>query len=119
MGRLAGQLVRIRLEEDIEVVAQVPDGRKALDAIKTRRPDICLLDIEMPALNKPSALDCDQIASLRDVWDGRRAARLRGGRIRLLSYGQKTSPARIITPLSNRTGSRPARTDPAPAGTTQ
>lgn len=41
----------IQLEEDIEVVAQVPDGRQALDAIQTRRPDICLLDIEMPVLN--------------------------------------------------------------------
>mgnify|MGYP002620128920 FL=1 len=41
----------IQLEEDIEVVAQVPDGRQALDAIQTHRPDICLLDIEMPVLN--------------------------------------------------------------------
>ena len=41
----------IRLEEDIEVAAQVTDGRKALDAIRTLKPDICLLDIEMPGLS--------------------------------------------------------------------
>jgi len=41
----------IRLEEDIKVAAQVTDGRKALDAIRTLKPDICLLDIEMPGLS--------------------------------------------------------------------
>mgnify|MGYP001315081338 FL=1 len=40
----------LQLEDDIEVVAQVPDGGKALEAIRTLRPDICLLDIEMPGL---------------------------------------------------------------------
>jgi len=40
----------IQLEDDIEVVAQVPDGNKALEAIRALRPDICLLDIEMPGL---------------------------------------------------------------------
>jgi two-component system response regulator DesR len=41
----------IRLEDDIEVVAQAADGRKALEAIRTHRPDICLIDIEMPGMN--------------------------------------------------------------------
>ena len=40
----------IQLEDDIEVVAQVSDGNKALEAIRALRPDICLLDIEMPGL---------------------------------------------------------------------
>ena len=40
----------LQLEDDIEVVAQVPDGGKALEAIRNLRPDICLLDIEMPGL---------------------------------------------------------------------
>lgn len=41
----------IQLEGDIEVAAQVSDGRQALDAIRTLQPDICLLDIEMPGLS--------------------------------------------------------------------
>lgn len=41
----------IQLEGDIEVAAQVPDGEKALEAIRTLRPDISLLDIEMPVLS--------------------------------------------------------------------
>mgnify|MGYP001178292660 CR=1 FL=1 len=41
----------IRLEDDIEVVAQAADGRKALEAIRAHRPDICLIDIEMPGMN--------------------------------------------------------------------
>lgn len=41
----------LQLEDDIDVVAQVPDGSQALEAIRTLRPDICLLDIEMPGLS--------------------------------------------------------------------
>lgn len=48
LGALASLL---QLEEDIEVVAQVADGAKALQAIKTCQPDICMLDIEMPVLS--------------------------------------------------------------------
>lgn len=41
----------LQLEGDIEVVAQVADGQKALEAVRTHQPDICLLDIEMPRLS--------------------------------------------------------------------
>ncbi len=36
------------LEDDIEVVAQVGRGDEVLDAARAARPDIALLDIEMP-----------------------------------------------------------------------
>lgn len=36
------------LEDDMEVVGQAKDGDEALQLAKTLRPDICLLDIEMP-----------------------------------------------------------------------
>jgi two-component system response regulator DesR len=38
----------LQLEDDIEVAAQVSDGKEALRAIETHRPDLCVLDIEMP-----------------------------------------------------------------------
>ncbi|EFU39670.1 two component transcriptional regulator, LuxR family protein [Paenibacillus vortex V453] len=41
----------LRFEDDIEVVAEVPDGEQAWEAIRHHQPDICLLDIEMPGIN--------------------------------------------------------------------
>ncbi|MEZ5225227.1 MAG: response regulator transcription factor [Acidimicrobiales bacterium] len=35
----------------IEVVAQVANGREAVDTARRLRPDVCLLDIRMPELN--------------------------------------------------------------------
>jgi two-component system response regulator DesR len=38
----------LSLEEDIEVVAQVSGGHEVLEATRSARPDVALLDIEMP-----------------------------------------------------------------------
>lgn len=35
-------------EEDMEVVGEAENGKEALYLIQTKKPDICLLDIEMP-----------------------------------------------------------------------
>ena len=37
--------------EGIEVVAEVGDGREALNLVRTHRPDVVLMDIAMPGLN--------------------------------------------------------------------
>jgi two-component system response regulator DesR len=47
-GALASLL---RLEEDIEVVAEVDRGDRVLAAAGETRPDVALLDIEMPGLD--------------------------------------------------------------------
>lgn len=39
------------LETDLEVVAQVGSGTEVLDAVREHRPDVALLDIEMPRLD--------------------------------------------------------------------
>lgn len=39
------------LEEDLLIVAQAATGEEALQAIRTHRPDIAVLDIEMPGLD--------------------------------------------------------------------
>lgn len=39
------------LEEDLQVVGQAGDGQEALKQIEALRPDVCLLDIEMPLLS--------------------------------------------------------------------
>lgn len=44
--------------DDIEVVAESPDGQRALHDIRTLRPDVALLDIEMPVM---SGLDAAKV----------------------------------------------------------
>lgn len=39
------------LEPDLEVVAEVERGDQVVDAARETRPDVCLLDIEMPGLD--------------------------------------------------------------------
>lgn len=38
-------------QPDMEVVAEVPDGRQAVDAARRLQPDIALLDVRMPVLD--------------------------------------------------------------------
>jgi two-component system response regulator DesR len=51
-GALASLLA---LEDDIEVVAEVERGDAVLDTARAQRPDVALLDIEMPGLDGISA----------------------------------------------------------------
>lgn len=41
----------LRLEEDIDVVAECADGLQAVALAEKLQPDICLLDLEMPGLD--------------------------------------------------------------------
>ena len=45
----------LALEPDFEVVAEVGSGDAVLDAVRTHRPDVALLDVEMPGLDGISA----------------------------------------------------------------
>ena len=47
----AGLAALLELEPDISVVAQVGNGREAVDAVAAQNIDVALLDIEMPVLN--------------------------------------------------------------------
>ena len=50
---LATQGLRLRLEahDDVEVVATAANGREAIRAIKTHKPDLVFLDIQMPGFD--------------------------------------------------------------------
>lgn len=51
-GLLRRSLVELlRLEADLTVVSEVPDGQQALAEAMVVRPDVLLMDIEMPRLN--------------------------------------------------------------------
>lgn len=41
----------LRLEGDLDVVAECPDGESAIATAVELRPDVCLLDLEMPGLD--------------------------------------------------------------------
>ncbi|MFV0432918.1 MAG: response regulator transcription factor [Leucobacter sp.] len=38
----------LRLEDDIDVIAECADGEEAVAEATSLRPDVCLLDLEMP-----------------------------------------------------------------------
>ncbi len=50
---LATQGLRLRLEahDDVEVIATANNGREAIRAIKTNKPDLVFLDIQMPGFD--------------------------------------------------------------------
>ncbi|MCE7004911.1 response regulator transcription factor [Kibdelosporangium philippinense] len=47
----AGFRMILETQDDIEVVADVPDGREAVAKARELRPDVCLLDIRMPGID--------------------------------------------------------------------
>jgi two-component system response regulator DesR len=59
----------LELEQDFEVVASVGRGDEAVDAARDGRPDVALLDIEMPGLDglAAAAVIAAQIPSCRVV----------------------------------------------------
>ena len=49
---LRGALVSImELEEDLHIVGEAADGKEAWNLIEKEKPDVCILDIEMPHLS--------------------------------------------------------------------
>ena len=47
----AGFRMILETQDDIEVVADVPDGISAVQRARELRPDVCLLDIRMPGMD--------------------------------------------------------------------
>ena len=54
---LAGLTSIIDMEDDMLVIAQATDGRKAVDLWRKHRPSVTLLDLRMPLLDGVGAID--------------------------------------------------------------
>ena len=48
-GMLLGAMKSLlSLEEDMEVVGLAKNGEEAIELVKSLKPDVCIMDIEMP-----------------------------------------------------------------------
>lgn len=62
-----GVATLVATQPDMRVVAEASDGRQGLDLFRSHRPEITLLDIQMPGINGLDAL----VAMRREVPDAR------------------------------------------------
>ncbi|MEV4317633.1 response regulator transcription factor [Actinocrispum sp. NPDC049592] len=95
----------LNLEPDLEVVAGVDDGAKALLAVAEHKPDIIVLDLEMPTMDGLKTLELLGDQTVRGVMLTRHA---RPGVLRrALSLGAKgflakTAPASLLADVIRR-----------------
>ena len=59
-----GLRMRLGLEPDLEIVGEAADGRSALSMVNRLRPDVVIMDCEMPVMDGISAA-----AALREAED--------------------------------------------------
>jgi len=64
LGALAALL---DMEDDIAVVAQARDGKQALEAVRTHKPDVLITDIEMPEMTGLDAASALKGSSTRVI----------------------------------------------------
>lgn len=72
----------LNLEDDMEVIGKASNGKEAISLVKTLKPDVCIMDIEMP---EKSGLEAPE--ELRDTGRSYYSDNLR--EVRLFPAGPK------------------------------
>ncbi len=111
------------LEEDFEVVASVGRGDEVTEAAKEHRPDVALLDIEMPGLDglAAAAVLADQLPSCRVVMlttFGRAGYLRRAMEAGAVGFVVKDAPAEVLAAAIRRVMAGERVVDPQLAAAT-
>jgi two-component system response regulator DesR len=111
------------LEEDFEVVASVGRGDEVTQAAKKHRPDVALLDIEMPGLDglAAAAVLADQLPSCRVVMlttFGRAGYLRRAMEAGAVGFVVKDAPAEVLAAAIRRVMAGERVVDPQLAAAT-
>jgi two-component system, NarL family, response regulator len=115
----------VNAESDLKLVAEASNGREAIDAFRSHRPDVTLMDLQMPGMDGLGAIDAirrefpeariivlttysGDTQVLRALKAGARAYILKGHvhkelleTIRAVHAGQKRIPAEIAAELAD------------------
>jgi DNA-binding NarL/FixJ family response regulator len=118
----------VNLEADMQLVAQAGTGREAIDKFKEHRPDVTLMDLQMPDMNGIDAIIAirsafpnariivlttyaGDVQVMRALKAGARAYVLKGRvhkelleTIRAVHAGQKRVPPEVAAALAEHTG---------------
>jgi DNA-binding NarL/FixJ family response regulator len=118
----------IGAESDMQLVAEASNGREAVEAFRAHRPDVTLMDLQMPDMNGIEAITSirgefpeariivlstysGDVQVVRAIKAGARAYLLKTnvnkellGIIRAVHAGQKRIPAEVASGLAEHTG---------------
>src|SRR4030081_258449 len=118
----------VEAESDMKLVAEATNGQEAIEKFRSHRPDITLMDLQMPALNGIEAIIgirsefpnariivlttyAGDVQVLRALKAGARGYVLKGhvhrellDTIRAVHSGQKRIPAEVAAELAEHTG---------------
>src|SRR6266436_251309 len=120
-----GMAALVNGESDMKLVAEASDGKEAIEKFRLHRPDVTLMDLQMPALNGIEAIISiraefpnarlivlttytGDVQVLRALKAGARAYILKGqvhrellGAIRAVHAGQKRIPPEVAADLAD------------------
>ncbi|ALG13907.1 response regulator transcription factor [Kibdelosporangium phytohabitans] len=90
------------LESDLEVVADVDDGAKALMAIAEHKPDVVVLDVEMPAMDGLRVLEMIDTRAIMLTRHARPGVLRQALSLGAKGFLAKTAPAALLADVIRR-----------------
>lgn len=90
------------LEPDLEVVADVDDGSKALLAIAEHRPDVVVLDLEMPTMDGLRVLELTDVKAIMLTRHARPGVLRQALSLGAKGFLAKTAPAALLADVIRR-----------------